>query len=200
VSTPAGAVRQQLPAESMQVLRNIVFAGALSDATELVDTGVDVEAALSMLVAAALIERETIIAPTPEGLVALEAWYAGDRNQLSPAAENALHAQFKPLDKRLKSLITDWQTAVARDDWETRLEVVEALTSLHAATIAFIADSAKLVPRLIEYDRRLSTAMNHILQGKVEYVARVQLDSYHTIWFQLHEDLLRILRRERDSH
>jgi hypothetical protein len=49
------------------------------------------------------------------------------------------------------------------------------------------------------YRVRLAEAYDQVLAGQHEYVSGVRIDSYHTVWFELHEDLLRMLGREREE-
>ena len=35
--------------------------------------------------------------------------------------------------------------------------------------------------------------------GEIDWVSGVRIDSYHTVWFELHEDLLRMLGRTRQE-
>jgi pyruvate,orthophosphate dikinase len=49
---------------------------------------------------------------------------------------------------------------------------------------------AALSPRLGAYGARLARAAGRIAAGDHVYVAKVIADSYHTVWFELHEDLL----------
>ena len=35
--------------------------------------------------------------------------------------------------------------------------------------------------------------------GEHDWVSGARIDSYHTVWFELHEDLLRMLGREREE-
>jgi hypothetical protein len=48
------------------------------------------------------------------------------------------------------------------------------------------------------YRLRLSSALEQAMAGNHAYVAD-RLDSYHTTWFQLHEDLLTSLGVSRDE-
>ena len=52
---------------------------------------------------------------------------------------------------------------------------------------------ARLVPRLAVHRRRLSEALARASAGETDYVSGVRVASYHTVWFELHEDLLRLL-------
>jgi hypothetical protein len=52
--------------------------------------------------------------------------------------------------------------------------------------------------RFVIYQSKLSTALDHAMSGSHSFVAD-SLDSYHAIWFQLHEDLLTTLGISRDE-
>lgn len=184
--------------EEMRLLRNLAFAGAVSSADEIIGFQGEIPLLLESLVAAGLIEVDGVIAPTDEGLAVLEQWYAEDRDLLTVCSGDALHEQFRPLDRRVKVLASAWQDAETRDDWDARMVVVEGLDVLHADTLGWLDHLARDVPRFVEYRDRLSVACEHVLEGETDYVVKVELDSYHTIWFQMHEDLLRLLGRERD--
>jgi hypothetical protein len=49
------------------------------------------------------------------------------------------------------------------------------------------------------YRRRLDDAYDKVLAGEHDHVSGARIDSYHTVWFELHEDLLRMLGREREE-
>lgn len=182
----------------IRVLRNIAFAGAVASAEEIIGAGADCAAAVLALQAAGFLEPGAVIVSTPAGLAALDRWYAGDRSNLDSATRDRMHVEFRPLDVRLKATSTDWQRADAADDWDARLAAVESLSSLHADMLEFIERHRGVLPRLEEYRERLSRALARVVEGQTEYVAQVHLDSYHTVWFQWHEDILRLLERARD--
>ena len=46
---------------------------------------------------------------------------------------------------------------------------------------------------------RLDEAYDKVLAGEHDWVSGARIDSYHTVWFELHEDLLRMLGREREE-
>jgi len=43
----------------------------------------------------------------------------------------------------------------------------------------------------------LTAALERAEDGAIEWVSDVRIASYHTVWFEMHEDLLRALGRER---
>ena len=55
------------------------------------------------------------------------------------------------------------------------------------------------LPRLVRYADRLSEALDRVDDGQIEFVSGVKVSSYHTVWFELHEDLLRLLNRKREE-
>jgi hypothetical protein len=42
-------------------------------------------------------------------------------------------------------------------------------------------------------------ALEKAEDGATEWVSDAKIESYHTLWFELHEDLLRLMRREREE-
>ena len=48
-------------------------------------------------------------------------------------------------------------------------------------------------------DLDLLVALERAEDGAVEWVSDAKIASYHTVWFELHEDLLRMLGREREE-
>ena len=58
---------------------------------------------------------------------------------------------------------------------------------------------AELDRRLAVYKQRLDDADDRVLAGEHDWVRGARIDSYHTVWFELHEDLLRMLGREREE-
>jgi pyruvate,orthophosphate dikinase len=184
----------------LRLLRLVVFAGAMVDKSNIVgyEAG-EVDGALADLKDAGLIEYDGFIAPTPLGVETLESWYATDRQRLSNAEQSALIERFRPLDLEIKRVASAWQDAVARNNWDERLASIEALASLHADAIAFIEHFATSVPRFAEFEKRLERAITLVLDGETDFFVGVRCDSYHTIWFHFHEDLLRLVQRERDA-
>ena len=62
--------------------------------------------------------------------------------------------------------------------------------------------SAPLVeglPRLARYRRRLDAAAAAAADGDGRYIASPRLDSYHGVWFELHEDLIRLAGTTREE-
>ena len=54
-------------------------------------------------------------------------------------------------------------------------------------------------PRLADYGVRLGHALEAARGGDGRYVASPRVDSYHGIWFELHEDLIQLAGRTREA-
>ena len=55
------------------------------------------------------------------------------------------------------------------------------------------------IGRFANYSAKLIKALEKSEDGELEWVSDAKLDSYHTVWFELHEDLLRLLGRSREE-
>ena len=80
------------------------------------------------------------------------------------------------------------------------MAAVEALTNLHERTLRLTGNHIAAMPRFVEFRDRLGNALEKVLDGDTNFFVGVDVDSYHTIWSQFHEDLLRLLQLERDPN
>ena len=145
---------------------------------------------------------------TPLTGVALQARYglhfAGVRTDR--AFMNAYEA-FERLNVALKQVITDWQTvtvsgqALANDHRDEAYDsrVIDRLGNVHEQAEPILAALGAGLPRLHSYAAKLTAALEKAEDGATEWVSDIRRDSYHTVWFELHEDLLRIVGREREE-
>ena len=62
-----------------------------------------------------------------------------------------------------------------------------------------MARLARHLKRLGIYGDLLLSALEKAEDGETAWVSDAQLASYHTVWFEMHEDLLRILGRVREE-
>lgn len=130
--------------------------------------------------------------------------YAGLR--ADPAAD-AAYERFEKINRELLGLFTDWQMVpaagrrVANDHADAGYDagIVDRLGDLHERALKNLGRLAALEPRIDVYAKRLDEAYDKVLAGEHEYVSGARIDSYHTVWFELHEDLLRMLGREREE-
>ncbi len=122
-------------------------------------------------------------------------------------AERSLAALdgFILLDQRMKDVVTAWQTREVdgvqtfndHTDAAYDAEVLARLAALHADTDAWLSPLTARLPRLASYQARLGSAVAQATGGNGRYVASPRVDSYHSVWFELHEDLIRLSGRTR---
>ena len=138
------------------------------------------------------------------GREAAAALIDSDRAAWGPdAAESALDA-FLALDARMKQVVTDWQmrgpeTLNDHTDAAYDAAVLSRLAELHADVEAWLAALVVRLPRLARYGTRLGAAAEAARAGNGKFVASPRVDSYHSAWFELHEDLIRLAGRTRES-
>jgi hypothetical protein len=131
-------------------------------------------------------------------------FYAGLR--ADPGAE-AAYARFERINRDLLALFTDWQSVASggerilndHNDAEYDAKVIDRLGAVDDRAGRLFKALVAIEPRLARYQERLATAIDRALAGETAYVSGVKVDSYHTVWFELHEDLLRMLGRSREA-
>jgi pyruvate,orthophosphate dikinase len=112
---------------------------------------------------------------------------------------------FLGLDHRMKDLVTAWQVRGEGDqqtfndhsDAAYDAAVLDRLVALHGDVCAWLAPLCGRLGRLDSYRSRLDRAVAAARDGDNRFVASPRVDSYHSIWFELHEDLIRLSGRKR---
>jgi hypothetical protein len=79
------------------------------------------------------------------------------------------------------------------------MRIIDRLGELHERGERGLAQLTREVPRFAYYARNLLAALERAEAGEVEWVSDARLASYHTLWFELHEDLLRLVGRQRQE-
>lgn len=113
------------------------------------------------------------------------------------AAVAATFEKFMVLNPELLDLCTAWQTRTVdgvmtpNDHADTRYDarVLDRLSDFHDRALVVCGELTAALPRFQRYERQLGTALARAKAGEGQFVAD-DTASYHTIWFQLHEDLL----------
>jgi hypothetical protein len=167
----------------------------------------DVRETLTKLVAARrAVEVKGRYMLAPAARMLLDADYSRyyEAERANPAFQ-AGYAGFERLNTTLKQLITDWQTIPVRGErapndhsdegYDSR--IVDRLGDLHERVEPVINQLASALPRMAIYGEKLAAALEKAEKGAIAWVSDARIESYHTVWFELHEDLLRLMRRER---
>ncbi|WP_257547069.1 hypothetical protein [Sphingopyxis sp. DBS4] len=145
---------------------------------------------------------------SPLARIALESDYSRQYADARTDAEfMAAYEAFERINVQLKTLITEWQTMdvggqrVANDHSNKSHDekIIDRLGDLHERADAIFARLVKAVARLSYYRTHLLAALEKAEDGAIAWVSDAKIESYHTLWFELHEDLLRIVGRTREE-
>ncbi|MFT4043674.1 MAG: hypothetical protein QM673_10985 [Gordonia sp. (in: high G+C Gram-positive bacteria)] len=111
------------------------------------------------------------------------------------------------INKQILALMTGWQTITIdgvehpndHSDAEHDAKIIDKLARLHERAETILAPFAGADPLTKRFVSRLDGALQRVDHGEHEYVSDVRRDSYHTVWYQMHEHLLRMMGQERDE-
>ena len=145
---------------------------------------------------------------TPSGraehrrLIASELDAAGCRDAVHDAYESFLR-----LNAEMLAACTAWQLRevdhrqVPNDHSDSAYDaaVLARLRTVDEAVGPACAALGSCLERFSGYRTRLDRARVRVEAGQAEWFTRPDLDSYHSVWFELHEDLLATLGLERGA-
>jgi hypothetical protein len=108
------------------------------------------------------------------------------------------YEEFSPINDAFKQLVTRWQMRQVGDrqvrndhtDAAYDKSVLEGFDPIHRDICDLIGTIATSAPRIGSYKQRLDLALGKIRSGDLRYIAAPDRDSYHTAWFELHQDLI----------
>jgi hypothetical protein len=149
--------------------------------------------------------RLTGWALTPAGRKAQEAALA---DELDAAGARDLvfdaYKRFLDLNTELLTICTAWQMkdeATINDHLDRAYDqgVIDQLQELHRRVEPIISDLEGTLDRYCGYRARFEASLERLRSGEREWFTKPLIDSYHTVWFQLHEDLLNTLGIERSQ-
>ncbi|MBO6529903.1 MAG: hypothetical protein JJ970_07675 [Erythrobacter sp.] len=167
----------------------------------------DVEAVMELAIAHERVLRaDEKLMLAPLARLALSADYSRTCAHLraNPAFGAAVE-RFEVVNRDLKALMTDWQTrsvagaTLPNDHTDTAYDngIIDRLGRFHDRVEALLDEFVALVPRLAYYRDGLLAALERSEDGEIAFVSDVGCESYHTLWFDLHEELLRLSGTER---
>ncbi|HKN92312.1 MAG TPA: hypothetical protein VJ622_18770 [Acidimicrobiia bacterium] len=134
------------------------------------------------------------LALAPAGREAHAAWA-----RLVPGSEEeglakATYERFLVFNVEFLRICTDWQLKPGNQpndhsDAAYDFKILERLDRLDERAGPMVEALGKVVPRFAEYRAGLTDALDKISEDRA-WLASPRCDSYHTVWMQLHEDLL----------
>jgi hypothetical protein len=154
----------------------------------------DVGLTVNDLVEAGLLVDGPMLRISPEGRTRLEELLTAERGAVDAAAVLAAYGEFRSVNVDFKALVTDWQLRDGQpnphDDPEYDAAVLTRLDEVHHTVVPLVNAAAAELPRLSRYAVKLQTALDRVHAGETMWLSRPLIDSYHTVWFELHEELI----------
>ena len=135
---------------------------------------------------------------SPAGRAEADKAFERERAGLDQRVFARLYEEFSPINDAFKQLVTRWQMRDVGDrqvrndhtDEAYDRSVLEGFDPIHRDISDLIATIATSAPRIGSYKLRLDPALGKIRSGDLRYIAAPDRDSYHTVWFELHQDLI----------
>lgn len=163
----------------------------------------DASTLLAGLREAGLVKGEAAVRLTPEGRTRLAELVEAERVTVDADALKSLYEEFDHHNTDLKQVISDWQLKNGEPNDHTDAEydraVIDRLINIDNGFQPLVARIAELAPRLATCAARFRNALKLIQAGDTGYVARPIIDSYHTVWFEFHEELIGLLGLSREE-
>jgi hypothetical protein len=179
----------------LAVLQSVRLKGRVSRDDLAVTVGLeDVGRTVERLVEAGLLVDGPTLRISPEGRTRLEELLISERERIDVAAILAAHGEFRSLNAEFKALVTDWQLKGGQpnphDDADYDAAVLARLDEVHHRVTPLVNAAATELPRLGRYAAKLQSALDRVRAGDTMWLSRPLIDSYHTVWFELHEELI----------
>jgi hypothetical protein len=131
---------------------------------------------------------------SPDGRARLTELLADERRHLDAKAFAQVYDDFRAVNRDFKSLVSDWQLrdGEPNDHGDAGYDgvVLGRLDDLHQSVLPILASATEQLPRLDAYTAKLSAALDKVHAGDITWLTRPIIDSYHTVWFELHEELI----------
>jgi pyruvate,orthophosphate dikinase len=174
-------------------------------AVALVTSAEAVRQALALLPADHLNRTPRGLQLAPEARAWLQAKLDAERAATDRVAAERLYGDFLTLDERFKRLVASWQMRavdgreVLNDhaDPAYDADVRARLASFHGDALPVIDAICTAAPRLVTFRTRFARAAAAIANSDGSMIASPLKDSYHTVWFELHEELIHLSGRNR---
>lgn len=151
-----------------------------------------------------VVRKRTYLAVTPEGRERHAVWARLAEEAPEFDAARRAYEAFLPLNAELIRLCSDWQVrpgGVPNDHGDVKYDwdVIDRLKALDERAGAVVRRLGKAVPRFTGYRPRLREALRRVEEGEHDWFTSPRIDSYHTVWMHMHEDLLTTLGLRRED-
>lgn len=167
----------------LTVLQAVRFKGRVSINDLAATLAEDVTNTVKQLVESGLLIDTTTLRISPSGRARLDELLCEERAGIDSAALAVAYDEFHSVNADFKVLVTEWQ--LNRDT-----AALARMDDVHERVLPIIAAAAAQLPRLNAYRTKLVAALDKVKAGEVAWLTKPLVDSYHTVWFELHEELI----------
>ena len=120
------------------------------------------------------------------------------------AVAQRAYTRFLPLNQELIRVCSDWQVrpgGVPNDHRDSHYDwsILDRVHGLDERVAPIVSRLGRTVDRFGEYRPRLRAALTRVDEGETEWLTSPRIDSYHTVWMQMHEDLLLAIGGDRTN-
>jgi pyruvate,orthophosphate dikinase len=98
-----------------------------------------------------------------------------------------LYARFCAVNDVFKSFVTELQLSELAP-----ASAIDRLREIDGSVSPIVTEAVQMAPRLSPFPIRFGEALNAVADGDGRYVSHPLVDSYHSIWFELHEELIHL--------
>jgi pyruvate, orthophosphate dikinase len=193
------------------VIRRLLIIGPVEADTLAETLGTEsarIDVAVEQAVSDGHVERaDGTLRLSAEGKLRALTLLTADRDRIGQARSDELLVAFHALDLRMKEIVTAWQVREVagvqalndHSDPKYDARVLADLVALHAEATGWLGPIIHALPRFGTYRTRLARAATLARDGDQRFVTSPRVDSFHGVWFELHEDLIRLAGRRRSD-
>jgi hypothetical protein len=181
---------QELEPEQQAALVNLIIRGMIRGSVD--------DATAKLVEQGFAMSKGVVTMPTPQGRAA-----ASEMLRLPPGSEqekqvDQLFDTFLPINRRLRDICSAWQVrpdGAPNDHTDASYDesVKERLDQVNQEIEPVLDGFGSVEPRLGNYYPQLQEALGKFKQGEQNWLASPLIDSYHTVWMHLHQELIMML-------
>ena len=136
-----------------------------------------------------------IIMPTPGGTALVAEGLRLPEDAPERERIMATFHRFLPVNRALRDLCTAWQvrpdgSVNDHSDEGYDADIRDRLDDIDDSVAPLLKRFSEDIPRIAPYRGRLTVALEKLDEGDDAWLASPLIDSYHTVWMHLHQELL----------
>lgn len=149
----------------------------------------------SLADAGLILIKGPVMMPTPAGTEMVGAMLRMPDDAPQRERVMATFHRFLPINRQLRDLCTAWQvrpdgSVNDHTDENYDADIRDRLDDIDDSVAPLLKRFSEDIPRMSGYRARLTEALEKLDDGDDAWLASPLIDSYHTVWMHLHQELL----------